>query len=171
MNGTRLRPRSLGLLCVFTLVLRAASAGALDKGAAAPEIGLSDLSGKAVKLAELKGKVVLVDFWASWCGPCRESLPVLERLSQSYASKGLVVVGVNIDKTPELAREFLSKNKLALSFPVVNDKDHEVAGRYAPPTMPSSYVIGKDGQVVSVHAGFRSSDAAKLESEIKALLR
>lgn len=157
---------TFGLLCALV-----APASALDKGQAAPEIGLADLNGKAIKLSELKGKVVLVDFWASWCAPCRESLPVLEKLSKNYADKGLIVVGVNIDKTPELAREFLAKNKLALSFPVVNDKKHEVAGRYAPPTMPSSYVIGRDGQVVSVHAGFRASDEAKLESEIKALLR
>jgi cytochrome c biogenesis protein CcmG/thiol:disulfide interchange protein DsbE len=160
---------ALALLCALASV--AMPAGALDKGQAAPEIGLKDLNGKAVNLSDLRGKVVLVDFWASWCAPCRESLPVLEKLSKSYASKGLVIVGVNIDKTPELAREFLTKNKLQLSFAVVNDKKHEVAERYAPPTMPSSYVVGRDGQVVSVHAGFRASDEAKLESEIKSLLR
>ncbi|MEY4512706.1 MAG: hypothetical protein RLZZ450_4828 [Pseudomonadota bacterium] len=147
-----------------------APADALDKGQAAPEIGLADLNGKPVKLSALRGKVVLVDFWASWCGPCRESLPVLEKLAKTYRDQGLVVVGVNIDKTPELAREFLDKHKLALSFAVVHDKKHDVAARYAPPTMPSSYVIDREGVVRSVHAGFRASDAAKLESELKALL-
>ena len=158
--------------CVLTLVMGVtATVDALDKGQAAPEIGLADLTGKPVKLSALRGKVVLVDFWASWCGPCRESLPVLEKLSKTYRDQGLVVVGINIDKTPELAREFLSKNKLALSFAVVNDKKHEVAARYAPPTMPSSYVIDREGRVHSVHAGFRQSDAEKLETELKALLR
>lgn len=162
---------ALTLTCALAASSLAGSASALDKGQAAPEIGLTDLSGNAVKLADLRGKVVLVDFWASWCAPCRESLPILEKLSKSYADKGLVVVGVNIDKSPELAREFLAKQKLSLTFPVVNDKKHEIAGRYAPPTMPSSYVIGRDGKVVSVHAGFRASDEAKLETEIKSLLR
>jgi cytochrome c biogenesis protein CcmG, thiol:disulfide interchange protein DsbE len=158
--------------CALTLLLSvSAKVDALDKGQAAPEIGLADLTGKPVELSELRGKIVLVDFWASWCRPCRESLPVLEKLSQTYRNQGLVVVGVNIDKTPELAREFLVKNKLALSFAVVNDRKHEVAARYAPPTMPSSYVIDREGRVRSVHAGFKESDAAKLETELKALLR
>ena len=161
----------LGALLIFGLALRTTPAGALDKGQTAPEIGLTDLSGKPVKLSSLRGKVVLVDFWASWCAPCRESLPVLEKLAKSYREKGLVVVGVNIDKTPELARAFLDKNKLALSFPVVNDKKYEVAARYEPPTMPSSYLIDRAGRVHAVHAGFRPSDGPKLEAEIKSLLQ
>jgi cytochrome c biogenesis protein CcmG/thiol:disulfide interchange protein DsbE len=147
-----------------------APADALDRGQQAPEIGLADLNGKTVKLSALRGKVVLVDFWASWCGPCRESLPALDKLSKTYRDQGLVIVGVNIDDAPDVARQFLSKNKLSLSFVVVNDKKHEVAARYAPPTMPSSYVIDREGRVRSVHAGFRASDAAKLEGELKALL-
>lgn len=163
--------RRLGAPSAFALLLSTTSVEALEKGEAAPEIGLTDLSGKAVKLSALRGKVVLVDFWASWCAPCRESLPALERLARSYADKGLVVVGVNIDKTPEVARSFLAKNKLVLSFPVVHDKKHEVAARYEPPTMPSSYVVDKEGRVRGVHAGFKASDANKLEAEIKALLQ
>ena len=162
--------RLAGAAALALAMSLASSVDALDKGQVAPEIGLADLTGKSVKLSELRGKVVLVDFWASWCGPCRESLPVLDKLSKTYRDQGLVVVGVNIDKTPELAREFLSKNKLSLSFAVVNDKKHEVAARYAPPTMPSSYVIDREGRVRSVHAGFRQSDAPKLETELKALL-
>lgn len=146
-------------------------AAALDRGQAAPEIGLTDLHGKPVELASLRGKVVLVDFWASWCAPCRESLPFLEKLAHKYRGEGLVVVGVNIDKTRELARAFLDKHRLALSFPVVHDGKHEVAGRYKPPTMPSSYIVDRKGVVRGVHAGFRSSDATKLEAELQSLLR
>lgn len=161
----------VGVACLLALVVHTSAAGALEKGQAAPEIGLADFAGKPIKMSELRGKIVLVDFWASWCGPCRESLPVLEKLSKSYRDKGLVIIGVNIDKTPELAREFLIKHKLSLSFPLVNDKKHEVASRYAPPTMPSSYVIDREGRLLSVHAGFRASDAAELENELKTLLR
>ena len=81
----------------LSFVLSQRVARAVEKGQTAPEIALKDLSGKAITLSSLKGKVVLVDFWASWCGPCRESMPFLEKLSKSYRDQGLVVLGVNID--------------------------------------------------------------------------
>jgi thiol-disulfide isomerase/thioredoxin len=143
-------------------------ARAVDKGQTAPEIALKTLAGETVKLSALKGKVVLVDFWASWCGPCRESMPVLEKLSKSYKEQGFVVLGVNIDNDAEAARKFLKD--LPVSFQVVNDVQKQVAKAYAPPTMPSSYLIDRQGKVHVVHAGFKRSDAAKLEAEIKALL-
>jgi peroxiredoxin len=163
----------------LVLALAAGGAGAsfapravaLDKGQEAPEIELRDLSGNPVKLSAFRGKVVLVDFWASWCGPCRDSLPVLDRLSRTYQDKGLVVLGVNIDESADAAQAFLKKNNLKVSFPVVNDKDKRVAARYAPPTMPSSFIIDRTGRVQRVHEGFRSSDAQKLEAELKALLQ
>jgi cytochrome c biogenesis protein CcmG/thiol:disulfide interchange protein DsbE len=141
---------------------------ALDKGQTAPEIALKTLAGEPVKLSALKGKVVLVDFWASWCAPCRESMPVLEKLSKSYKEQGFVVLGVNIDNDAEAARKFLKD--LPVSFQVVNDAQKQVAKAYAPPTMPSSYLIDRQGKVHVVHAGFKRSDAAKLEAEIKTLL-
>jgi thiol-disulfide isomerase/thioredoxin len=143
-------------------------ARAIDKGQTAPEIALKTLAGETVKLSALKGKVVLVDFWASWCGPCRESMPVLEKLSKSYKEQGFVVLGVNIDNDAEAARKFLKD--LPVSFQVVNDAQKQVAKAYAPPTMPSSYLIDRQGKVHVVHAGFKRSDAAKLEAEIKSLL-
>lgn len=171
MNRLRVslaRATSLLAAAIFTFMLLAGPARALDKGAAAPEIALKTLSGEPVKLSSLKGKVVLVDFWASWCAPCRESMPFLEKLSKSYKSQGLVVLGVNIDNDVEAARKFLKD--LPVSFQVVNDAQKQVAKAYAPPTMPSSYLIDKRGVVHVVHAGFKRADAAKLEAEIKSLL-
>lgn len=150
------------------LGLSVGAAHAVDKGSAAPEIALTTLSGKPVKLSALKGKVVLVDFWASWCGPCRESMPFLEKLSKNYKDKGLVVLGVNIDNDVAAAKKFLKE--LPVSFQVVNDADKKVAKAYAPPTMPSSYIIDKQGRVHVVHAGFKRADADKIEAEIKSLL-
>lgn len=150
------------------LLLSASAASALEAGAKPPEIGLKDFSGKPVSLASLKGKVVLVDFWATWCAPCKEELPVLQKLYAKYRKQGFVVVAVSVDKDAKNARKFAKK--LGLSFPVVHDAGHKVSGAYKPPKMPSSYVIDRKGIVRHVHAGYRSEDAAKFEKEIKALL-
>lgn len=145
------------------------AARAVDEGTRAPEIGLRDLDGNPVRMADLRNKVVIVDFWASWCAPCREELPVLERLYNRYKDQGLVIVGVNIDNDESNMRRFLQRTPL--SFPVVFDGEHQVAERYSPPRMPSSYIIDKRGMIRHVHAGFRSGDAEAMEREIQALLR
>jgi thiol-disulfide isomerase/thioredoxin len=141
---------------------------ALDAGARLPEIGLTDVRGVRVDAASLKGKVVIVDFWASWCGPCKEEMPVLERLYKKYKSRGLVVVGVSVDQELGNMKSFLKQ--VPVSFSIVHDAEHKVAGRFKPPRMPSSYVVDRNGIVRYVHAGFRDEDAAKLEAEVSALL-
>ena len=146
----------------------AGTANALDSGARLPELGLTDLAGKPVNAASLAGKVVIVDFWATWCAPCKESMPVLERLYQKYRSKGLVIVGVSVDEDAANVGPFIKK--LKVSFPIAHDKGHKVADRFKPPKMPSSYVIDRKGIVRHVHEGFHAKDAQAFEAEISALL-
>jgi peroxiredoxin len=153
---------------VFVLFAVASQVSALDAGTRLPEIGLTDLSGKKVDLASLKGKVVIVDFWASWCAPCAEELPQLEKLHKKYKDRGLVVVGVSVDEEAENLTGFLKKVKL--SFPIVHDKAHAVADRFHPPRMPSSYIADRNGVVRHVHGGYRSGDAQQFETEVAALL-
>lgn len=144
------------------------SARAIGTGSMAPEIGLKDLSGHGVSVSSLKGKVVLIDFWASWCAPCREELPVLEGLYKKYRGQGFEVVAVNQDQSVDNVRKFLSGTPL--SFRVVHDRGGGVASRYAPSKMPSSFILDRKGIVRHVHAGFRISERAQLEKEIGALL-
>lgn len=153
---------------IFALLTLSARAQAIDKGQSAPEIALKDGAGKLVQLSGLKGKVVLVDFWASWCAPCRDSMPFLEKLHKTYGDRGLVVVGVNIDNDLAAAQKFLKD--MSVSFTIVNDSDKRVAKSYAPPTMPSSYLIDRQGKVRLVHAGFKASDAGRIDAEVKSLL-
>jgi peroxiredoxin len=156
----------LGLLCLGPWFK--AQAGALDAGSKMPEIGLSDLSGKSVTAASLGGKVVVVDFWATWCAPCREELPVLQKLYKKYAGEGLVVVGVSVDKEQDNIKQFLQK--MPLSFPIVHDSAHSVSSRFAPPRMPSSYIVDRKGIVRFVHGGYRADDAVEFEKQIQSLL-
>lgn len=155
--------------CGLLLVLTATStASALVPGDAPPAIDMPDQAGNKVDLNALKGKVVLVDFWASWCGPCRQEMPVLEEFHKKYAEQGLVIVGVNIDTNPKKMNNFLRGTPA--SFRIVQDRKLAVAARYEPPTMPSSYFIGKDGKIRYIHTGFQKQDTAHLEAQIKSLL-
>jgi thiol-disulfide isomerase/thioredoxin len=164
----RKKQRGLALALMLAIASLSSIATAVGDGAVAPEIALKDLSGKAVKLAELKGKVVLVDFWASWCGPCRDELPVLDGLYKKYKDKGLVIIGVGLDRDADKLAKFL--RALPLSFPIVHDQAGAVADKYEPPKMPSSYMIDRRGLIRHVHAGFKQSDKALFEQELNALL-
>lgn len=157
------------LLPALGLLLCAGTALAVRPGARAPEIGLADLTGHRVSLASLRGKVVIVDIWASWCAPCRAEFPVLERLYTTYRARGLMVVGLNVDTDVSNVRTFLGRNHA--TFPIVPDTGHAVAPQYDPGTMPSSYVIDQRGIVRYYHNGFDAGrDPAALEHEVTTLL-
>ena len=149
-------------------LLAAATAAALSVGEVPPPIDMPDRNGKKVDLAALRGNVVVVDFWASWCGPCKEELPVLESFHRKYADEGLVIVGINIDTNTKKMNNFLKGSPV--SFRIVHDPKIELAQRYEPSTMPSSYFIGRDGKLRYIHEGFRKKDAEAIEARIKALL-
>ncbi len=173
MNATpQIRSRSVPwtLLCMLVVALGLASTvRALDSGEAAPPFSGNTLDGQPIGLAGLRGKVVVIDFWASWCAPCKEEMPVLERLWRKYRDQGLVVVGVSVDNELPNAKTFIGQVKV--TFPIVHDAKHAIADRYSPPRMPTSLIVDKAGKIRFVHGGFRKQDAAKLEQEIAQLLK
>lgn len=157
-------------LALLALVGMPALAFAIEVGEPPPDFSLPDLNnGQKVSLSALKGKVVIVDFWASWCAPCKEEMPVLESLYKRFKDSGLVVVGVSVDNEASNAKKFLSAVKV--SFPIVHDAGHVVADKFKPPRMPTSIVIDKAGKIRFIHAGFREEDAKKLEAEVSKLLK
>jgi len=122
----------------------------------------------SLDLDRYDGKVVLVDFWASWCGPCLESFPWMQRMNARYGPSGLVVVAVNVDHDRQLAERFLRSQRSSLD--IVFDPRGAVAERFRVEGMPSSYYIDRHGKVRFTHVGFHTGDAADLEREIAQLL-
>lgn len=150
-------------------MLLSSSAFSIEPGMPAPNFELSGSTGK-VSLQRLKGKVVYLDFWASWCGPCKQSFPWMNEMQKRYASKGLQVVAVNLDKNPQDAEQFLSEVGGA-SFPVVYDPSSSLPKTYGVKNMPTSILIGADGKVILHHNGFRSEDKASLERAFSQALK
>ncbi len=140
------------------------SAWPIEPGAVAPATaGAGLIDGKPTSLASLRGRVVLLDFWASWCGPCKLSLPELEQLRGELHAMGYAqrfeVLAVNVDTDAKAATRFIDRHPV--TYPLLADPDGRLPQAYALPTMPSSYLIGADGKIVEVHSGYKPGDAQK----------
>lgn len=119
-------------------------------------------------LIQYRGKVVYLDFWASWCKPCRHSFPWMNSMQQKYAADGLVIVAVNLDEQRADADRFLKE--IPADFTILYDPEGKLGEQYAIIGMPSSFLIGRDGQVVKSHQGFYDESPVEYETEIRALL-
>jgi cytochrome c biogenesis protein CcmG/thiol:disulfide interchange protein DsbE len=134
--------------------------------AAAPDFTLTDLTGKKVHLADLKGKVVLLEFWATWCPPCQASIPGIERLHRSYGGKGLVVLGVSVDEgASDSLRSFVAQN--GITYTVLRSDD-AVLGNYLIRSIPSLFLVNKDGMIAKQYLGEGFEDS--IEKDIRSLL-
>ena len=165
----------LGLLSVACGGGAASSGGAQSPGGAgglvgapAPSFSLAPVGGGAPIGPEMfKGKVLIVDFWATWCAPCRDSFPAYQRLVDKFAGK-IALIGVSVDDDSNGIEKF--RNETGVKFPIVWDEGQVVAGTYKPGTMPTSFVIDKNGLVHSIHEGFHKGDEAVLEKDVSSLL-
>lgn len=156
----------LGVLAVLVASLYSMPNWSAETGPA-PAFSVATDAGK-LNLADFKGKVVYLDFFASWCSPCRSSFKWLNETHDKYAANGLVIVAVNVDKEKELAAQFLKENPA--KFRVGYDPEGKVAQTYQLKGMPSSYLIDRKGQLRATHIGFRDKDKVARTDEIKSLL-
>jgi peroxiredoxin len=166
------------LLTVIGIITSASGLLAnLSNGDKAPDFRLAGLDGKAVKLADLQTdsksgtkRVVLLDFWATWCPPCRAETPHLQKLHEKYAKQGLIVVGISQDSDgAKSVRPYAEKNKL--TYTQLLDQKHEAARKYGVSSIPTTFVVGRDGKIKSVHLGFAPGMEKRLEEEVVKLLK
>ena len=156
-------------LLAFVAALAAAPAAfALAVGDVAPPLALPDGVGQPVDLAKLRGSVVYVDFWASWCGPCKRSFPWMNEMSRKYASKGLHVVAINVDKKRDDADRFLKASPA--EFTVVYDAAGSTPAAWQVKSMPSSYLVDASGRIAWVENGFKDERKAEVEERIRAAI-
>jgi peroxiredoxin len=154
-SGRRRCLAVVALLSLSVLTTAAAPAGndvaALDvdlpkEAVGAPDFSLPDVTGKMVRLKDFRGKVVFMNFFATWCVPCREEMPAMERLYRTYKDRGLVVLAVDIREGAKTVQAFTQE--LKLSFPALLDKDGSVAYTYSVRPVPATYLIGRDGKIL-----------------------
>ena len=158
-----MRRKSTILLALCVAGLAAASAGAADAPAATAPRPVAEFA-----VADYAGQVVVVDFWASWCGPCRQALPWLNAMQEKYGAVGLQVVMVNLDKKEGAARKM--EAEIAGGIAQFRDPAGKLAAEYELQGMPSTYIYDRQGNLVGSHVGFLKGDAAERETELKILL-
>jgi len=169
MPRTTREPRLRAAFCTGLAAVLLAHAGtALEHGDAAPGFSAPGLDGGRVTLADHRGKVVYVDFWASWCGPCAQSLPALDALRREFPADEFQVIAVNVDSDAAKAKAFLARRPVG--FPSALDPKGAIPERFGLETMPTSYLIDRRGVVRHVHRGFRPGDEAVLRERIQALI-
>lgn len=146
-----------------------ASAPAVNVGAAAPDFALRSASGSNLRLSEHRGQVVMINFWATWCGPCRQEMPQLDEIFARYEPAGFTLLGVNIDD--DSARAQRLAEELGVSFPVLFDDSQDVSRLYDVQAMPMTVMVDRSGTVRSVHYGYRPGMEQRYVEEVRALLR
>jgi thiol-disulfide isomerase/thioredoxin len=164
MNKTYSAFRAMGALLLTALL--AAPAQAVTP---APPFKLESMAGKPVSLDQYKGQVVMINFWASWCGPCRTEMPILEKLHTKYKPMGFTMLGVNVEPDPGLAANWLKSTPV--SFPILFDTRSEVSKLYSVAGMPSTVIIDRKGNLRWLHRGYKAGDENEYLNQIRAMVR
>jgi peroxiredoxin len=151
------------------IIVAASAAFAGDAGGPAPAFTLAALDGSQAALAQYKGQVVMVNFWATWCGPCQQEMPLLDQMYKKYKPAGFTLIGVNVDKEAPPVKELLARKPV--SFPVMLDPANQVSKAYHVDEMPSSVIIDRKGRIRYVHRGYRPGDENDYQDRIRQLIR
>ena len=147
----------------------AAASAPLGAGASAPAFQLDSLAGAPVSLADYKGQVVMLNFWASWCGPCRQEMPILEQLHKQYRTKGFSLVGVNVEPDSKAALKWLKSTPV--SFPILFDRGSVASKLYEVQGMPNTVIIDRQGRVRFIHRGYKPGEENEYLDQIRSLIR
>ena len=159
------RPITVGLAVALT----ALSASAVDIEGPAPDFTLQARDGGTVSVSDLRGQVVMINFWATWCGPCRQEMPHLEALYERYGELGFSLLGVNVEEDPSGADKFLEETPV--TFPILFDPENAVSKLYDVVAMPSTVIIDRAGNVRFVHHGYEPGYENDYQTQIRTLLR
>lgn len=154
--------------CIAVLAL-CAPVQAGDPGGTAPEFTLPSRAGAPVSLASLRGQVVMINFWASWCGPCRQEFPLLDQIHRKYQPMGFAMLGVNVE--PELADAERFLKETPVGFPILFDRTNAVTKQYGVSGMPTTILVDRKGRVRWLHRAYRPGDENEYIAQIRAMLR
>ena len=163
----KLRSTLIGL--VFTVFAATGLASSGMEGQPAPDFALKSSTGENMRLSEYRGDVVMINFWATWCGPCRQEMPLLDELYSRYQRVGFNLLGVNIDDDSRRAMKMIEE--LGVNFPVLFDSRKEVSKLYEVEAMPVTVLVDREGTVRHVHHGYKPGYEEKYLDEIRSLLR
>ena len=161
--------RTILLGALFSLMSVSSLASADLTGQTAPDFVLKSSTGENLRLSEYRGDVVMINFWATWCGPCRQEMPLLDDLYARYGRVGFSLLGVNIDDDSRRAMQMI--DELGVNFPVLFDETKEVSKLYQVDAMPVTVLVDRDGTVRHVHHGYKPGYEEKYLTEIRSLLR
>ena len=126
-------------------------------------------SGKPVEFTQFKGQVVMLNFWASWCGPCRQEMPLLDSIYKKYGKLGFTMIGVNVEPDSKAANDWLKQTPV--TFPILYDTDSKVSKLYGVSGMPSTVIVDRKGTVRMIHRGYKPGDEEEYLSSIRSLMR
>jgi peroxiredoxin len=172
MHRTLRRPSLVPGAAIIAAVMVVAFAGPAVRAAEpapAPDFALPAMDGSELRLSELKGQVVMVNFWATWCGPCRQEMPLLQQLQAKYEPLGFTLVGINVE--PDSAGALTWLQKAPVTFPILFDRQNQVAERFGVQGMPSSVFIDRAGKVRHVHRGYQPGDESKYADMVRSLVK
>ena len=158
--------KSITLLIITLFIFT--SAQAEEKDIMAPDFTLKSRSGENLKLSEFRGELVMLNFWASWCGPCRQEMPELEALYKRYQPLGFTILGINVDDHRKNADKMLKQ--IPVSFPVLYDSKHSVSNLYKVAAMPTTILVDRNGVIRQVHLGYQPGFERIYKTQIEALL-